>query len=306
MIGHLFDQGPSIAATLGLLVARKGAGLPDLPGPERTDTVPPRPASLVRDFVTAVGGDPARWEGRLPPHLFPQWGWPVLVRCLHGLPYDLTKAVNAGFRWESRAPLPADEPLELSARLTKVDDDGRRVLLEVELTTGTASAPAALHSTMVVYVPSPSKGKGAAQGAGKGGGSKERDPVPADALALATRDLPANLGWHFALLTGDFNPIHWIPLAGKAAGFGGVILHGFGTAAVAAETVIATRLDGDASRLRGMEARFVSPVKLPARVTISVRSPEDRPADRPDEGRHELYVGPAGGGPAQLVGAFHV
>ena len=35
-------------------------------------------------------------------------------------------------------------------------------------------------------------------------------------------------GFKFALLTGDFNPIHWISLAGKLSAFKMKVLHGFG------------------------------------------------------------------------------
>ena len=52
-------------------------GAPSLPGPEHRLTVAPRPAELVNAYVRWVGGDPASYKGRVPAHLFPQWGFPL-------------------------------------------------------------------------------------------------------------------------------------------------------------------------------------------------------------------------------------
>jgi acyl dehydratase len=38
--------------------------------------------------------------------------------------------------------------------------------------------------------------------------------------------LSGSSGRHYAFLSGDFNPIHWITPAAKAAGFRSCILHG--------------------------------------------------------------------------------
>lgn len=289
MISHAFRQGPAIGATLRLLFSQKGQA--QAPGPLLTETVAPRPRSLIDDYLRVVGGDPKAWAGRLPPHMFPQWGWPLITRTLHGLPYDLTKVVNAGCTWTVHAPLPDDQPLQLSARLAGVDDDGRRALFTIELETGTEGAPGALSSTLTVFCPLPRA---------KDAPNEEKKPkptVPADALPIGERRLPADQGWRFSLVTGDFNPIHWLSPYAKAAGFGGVILHGFGTAAIAAETVIKSRLSGDVDGLTGLEARFTSTLRLPATPTVFLGPPEGR--------RTPMYVGSAPGGPAFLVGAVH-
>jgi len=293
MIQHLLRQGPAIGATLKLLTAGRGAGVPELPGPTLTDTVAPRPRALIDDFVRVCGGKPKAWRGRLPPTMFPQWGWPLFTRALHGLPYDLTKVVNAGCSWQAHAPLPDDQPLRLAARLVEVDDDGRRALIRIELTTGTAATPDALTSTLTVFCPLPRRADGDAPRP-----KKDKPTVPVDAHAIGERRLPGTQGWRFALVSGDPNPIHWLSPYAKLAGFGGVILHGVCTAAIAAETFIDTRGAGDVDVLRGMHGRFTRPLRLPQTVQVFTG-----PADA--NGVAPLHVGTAPGGPAFLVGGFH-
>jgi len=293
VITHLFQQGPAIGGTLRLLTAGKGKGTPELPGAWLTQTVGPRSPALVADYLRVVGGDPKAWAGRLPPHMFPQWGWALITRTLHGLPYDLTKVVNAGCSWRATAPLFADQPLALQARLLSIDDDGCRALIVVELKTGTAELPDALVSTLTVFCPLPAPKD-------REKVARDKPTVPANARALGERRLPANQGWRFALVTGDFNPIHWVGPYAKLAGFGGVILHGFGTAAVAAELLIKSRLAGDVNGLLGIDARFTRPLRLPATATVFTTD------GKTDQGAHPLYVGTAPGGPAFLVGGFHV
>src|SRR5262245_21179252 len=121
---HVLQQGPVLAthgrAALTVfrqsLDARLGrpapSGMPPIPSAEIHETILPRPNDLVRDYVRNVGGDPSAYKGIVPPHLFPQWGFPLQARTLEGLPYPLVRVLNGGCRLEMNAPLPADQPLE--------------------------------------------------------------------------------------------------------------------------------------------------------------------------------------------------
>jgi len=288
---HLFRQGPVVwsllkAATRG---AGKGAGPADgdLPGRELAATLPPRNPKLIADYVRTVGGDPAWYRGTVPPHLFPQWGFPILARTLDPLTYDLRRILNAGCRMEVRRPLPADEPLELNARLVKVDDDGRRALLTERLVTSTASAPDAVECTITALVPLPKKGD-----QGSKGKKKERPRVPASAREIHRWRLSATSGRDFAFLTGDINPIHWVHGYAKMAGFKGRIAHGFSGLARLAESLNRQLWAGDVSRLAGLEVRFVRPLPLPAEVGVFV------------DDESGCHVGEAPGGPAYFSGTF--
>ena len=287
-IVHLRHQGPVIAsmgrtvwAALGQRFRVNGQGV-TVPSAELHAQVPPRDRLMVRDFVRYLGGYPDRYGTHLPPHLFPQWGVPIAASTLEGIPYPLVKILNGGCRLEMNSPLPNDEPLHVRARLESIDDDGRRAVLHQRIVTETASAPDALVAHVTAIVPLASA---------KGGRGKKKEPVrvPVDARQLVRWRLGADAGLHFAMLTGDFNPVHWIRPYAKAFGFRGKILHGFATMARVFEALVGVELDGDWERLATLDVRFTRPLVLPASVGLFVK-------------QSAVYVGDGAGEPAYLVG----
>ena len=288
---HLFRQGPVISALLRtaaqpLLRSGDAGASFEAPGPELVQTVGPRNASLVRDYIRAVGGDPSSYRGVLPPHMFPQWGFPLLGKTLAPLPYDFSRLLNAGCRIEVHHPLPADEPLQLRARLTEVDDDGRRAIFHYHLVTGTASQPDALTAKITALLP-------LKKGGGGKGGKKDKPRVPGDLREVDRWRLGPGAGRDFALLTGDVNPIHWLPPYARMAGFRNTILHGFGGLARLYESIVGRVLSGRAGHLKALEVRFVRPLVLPAKVGVYV-------------GGGRCAVGDALDGPAYFTGTYEV
>jgi acyl dehydratase len=286
---YTFEQGPMIAAlgrvALSGLKKNKPARAPVTPGPWLEDRVAPRSDELIRAYVKHVGGDPAWYKGRVPPHLFPQWSFPLGARALEGLGYPLAKVINGGCRIEQKAPLPSGEPLDVRVRIESIDDDGARAIITQRVVTGTARVPDATTAYLRAFIPLAKK-KDAK------GGKKDRPTVPADAHELSFVRINDDAGLDFAKLTGDFNPIHWIPAAARASGFRTVILHGFSTLARAIEGLNRSRLSGDPMQLSFIDARFSRPLVLPARVGIYVNN---------DGG---IWVGDAPGGGAYLEGRF--
>jgi hypothetical protein len=279
---HVLAQGPVVRALVRAAFSAGRPGSPaTVPGPLLEQTVPARSPALVRDYVRHVGGDPAAYRTTVPAHLFPQWGFPLLTRAMQGLPYDLRRALNGGCRIEIRRPLPANEPLVLSARVENIDDNGARAVIQTRLTTGTRSAPDAVSSWMYAVVP-------LARGSG---GKRERPTVPSDAHELGWWRLRPDDALDFAVLTGDFNPVHWIPAAARAAGFRNTILHGFSTLGRTIEALVRNRFAGDPARLASIDVKFVRPLVLPAEVGPYVSG-------------HALWVGAGPGGPAFLTGTF--
>jgi acyl dehydratase len=61
-------------------------------------------------------------------------------------------------------------------------------------------------------------------------------------------------------LNGDVNPLHIDPAAAKGAGFEKPILHGLCTYGIAIRSLVNGPLEGNADRLKGLKARFSSPV----------------------------------------------
>jgi hypothetical protein len=159
--------------------------------------------------------------------------------------------------------------------------------------TGTASAPDALRIEFRAIVP---KGNGAARSAAREGVQEpKREPAraPEDAREIARFALAADAGLSFAKLTGDFNPIHWLPSYARASGFPSVILHGFGTFARAWEGLNKGLLGGDVHALVDFEIKLTRPLVLPHDVGLFVRG-------------RDVFVADAPGGPAYLTGAFRL
>jgi acyl dehydratase len=292
---YVLHQGPVLgalarAAFTSMRAARspEGASRPSTPGSELRAGVTAPPADLVRDYVRHAGGDPGAYRGVIPPHLFPQWVFPVASRTLEGLPYPLSRMLNAGCRLEINAPLPAGERLEVSARLESIDDNGHRAILHQRAVTSTPAHPEAVVAHLYTLVP---LGKGGKKAAGSAG-AKERPRVPEGATELARWRLPAGAGLDFAKLTGDFNPVHWVPPYARAFGFRSVILHGFATMVRAMEGLTRALFAGDTSAIRVFDVRFTRPLLLPHRVGLYVHD------------KNRVYVGDAPGGPAYLTGSF--
>lgn len=295
---HVLEQGPMLAA-LGKTAARAIAQKARPPRDGRSGAGSFRPAEIVRTvagpsselvsaYVAHVGGDPRGYRGKVPPHLFPQWVMPVAADTLAGVPYPITRILNAGCRLQVNAAIPVGERLTVRAALAGIEEDERRALITQRVVTGTPAIPEALEIEIRAIVP-----------LGGGGGGKKRDAgekprVPLDAHEILRSRLSADAGLSFAKLTGDFNPIHWIAPAARAAGFRNVILHGFGTFARTFEALNRGLFSGDVTRLRVLDSRFTRPLVLPHDVGFYVKGTSPG----------EVYVGDALGGPAYASGRF--
>lgn len=278
---HIRSQGPVLAmlgstAVTALRRAVTGkvpSGVGELPSPEIHATLPPRPRDLIRDYVRFCGGDPNSYKHTVPPHLWPQWGFPLAGKAISKVPYPLHKILNGGCRVEVNAVIANDEPLEVSARLLSIDENERRAVLESEVVTGTAANPRAIVGTMYAIVP---LGGGAKSGAKK----PEPERVPLDAEELARWKIPSDAGLAFAMLTGDFNPVHWIPQYARAFGFRNTILHGFGSMAKAWEGLVRSRYGGSVTAIREFDVKFTKPLVLPAKIGLYLQSTEEPGCDR--------------------------
>jgi acyl dehydratase len=69
-----------------------------------------------------------------------------------------------------------------------------------------------------------------------------------------------------------WNPIHTDRAVALAAGLPGIILHGTATLALAVSRVVRADLGGDATRVRGIRARFSGMVGLPSTFVVRGRA----------------------------------
>lgn len=287
----LRHQGPQLRsllqAGLASLPGQVPGGSPaDVPVPGRTYTTTVRPPKeLVASYLAFLGSDPSAWKGRIPPHLFCWWALPVMGQTIADLPLNPSSVINGGATLTLKRPLPSGVPLRVSAQLASIDHDERRTLVSQRITTGPTDDPEACEFETRLFFPGKRR-------AGRKGPRPAPVTVPMAARELASRKLSAQAGRDFAVITGDFNPIHWIPAAGRAAGFGGCILHGYATLAFGFEALVRARLSGQADRVQSFDARFARPVRLPGRIRAF------------DAGQGSLHVAPHPGAPSALIGSY--
>jgi acyl dehydratase len=221
------------------------------------------PHELVDQYIAWAGA--ARcYDGMLPPHMVSQWSLPLVGELLLRMPYRLTSVINQGVGLRVHGPLPRNVPLQLQAAVEQIEETPGRIKVVVAVTTGTAEQPALvearLHMSFLLPGPRAPKAK------------QERGPEP-DWVTAGLWHADARDGLRFALLTGDFNPIHWCgPLARRSV-FRGVVLHGFGSFVRSYEV-----LAQQGVRFDEIDVRFVKPVALPC-TALSVQVAPETAAD---------------------------
>lgn len=98
-------------------------------------------------------------------------------------------------------------------------------------------------------------------GCGSWGESGRELPAVPDSAPSGSLDLPSlKIAGLIYRLSGDYNPLHADPDFARKAGFERPILHGLCTYGIACHALARSLCDGDATRLRGMGARFTKPV----------------------------------------------
>jgi hypothetical protein len=218
------------------------------------------PDALVAEYIRWAGA--AGYGDELPPHMVSQWSLPLVGELLLHMPYKLTSVINQGVSLRVHGPLPRHVPLNVSAAVEQIEETPGRIKVVVAVITGTAQQPllveARLH--MSFLLPGPRTAKTAP--------ARAAEPTwqPIGQWNADARD-----GLRFALLTGDFNPIHWCgPLARRSV-FRSLVLHGFGSFVRSYETLRQHGVD-----FKEIDVRFVKPVPLPSSVlSVQIAPPGD-------------------------------
>lgn len=225
--------------------------------------VPLPPIDLQRDFVRFCGGDPSRYAGRTPPHLFSQWVLPVALLLAKRLPYPPLSVVNLGCLVRFDGILPAVGSVDVHCTLIDIEEREDKVLLTLSLNTlyeDEARIRAELR--LIVRLPDAVKARE------KKKRTRELELVPSGARELGYRRLGRDAGLAFAQLTGDFNPIHWMSAYARMVGFKAPILQGFASFGIAYEALVQGRLSGRVDDVRRMDADFTAPLVLPRAVGV--------------------------------------
>lgn len=245
------EQIPTLVTSFGVALRSmspltRPRRLPENPQPIHTRFTAPS-AALVDQYARWSGAPAERYRDVLPPHFCSHWAFALLARVGGQAPYNVTSILNQGLRLQIKAPLPRDVDLELHGQLQDVTEDDQRVRLHMRIVAGWSQQAEAVIIDSYATIPK--------RRSPKGKSSPREEPAYE---TIGTWSVSADDGLNFALLTGDFNPIHtfW-PLARRSK-FRGCILHGFGTVARTWE-VLASKV-GD---ITDIDLRFIKPLPLP-------------------------------------------
>ncbi len=234
--------------------------------------VPALSDKLVSHYIRWSGAE-GRYQNELPPHMFSQWALPVASQIIGQSRYDIAGVINQGADMVVNAPLPRGEDINVSARLLSLKEENNRARLSIEIISGTAKSPNAVVAQMhVTFILGPKTHKNESQ--------KTSEP---NWETVGHWQTNARDGLNFALLTGDFNPIHWIGLAGKLSPFKSKVLHGFGMFVRTYESL------AEQGAIREIGLRFLKPVPLPS-AQLDVQE-----AEADSDGRQPIrLIGPDG------------
>lgn len=216
------------------------------------------PADELVNRYAAWSGTPDGYPLTLPPHMIAQWSIPLATKILRQTRYNLATIINQGVTLRINGELPRGVPLQLGASVIGIEESNGRARASVSLTTGTAADPtlieAVLHSTF------PVSGTPRQQ-------QKSRREDEAEWNTIGQWQASKDDGLKFAILTGDFNPIHWVGIAGRLSPFKTRVLQGFGMMARTFEV-----LNRD-SPVDFADVRFLKPVTLPSPpMTVEVHT----------------------------------
>ena len=169
---------------------------------------------------------------------------------------DWVRLLHAEQSFDLDRPLPPHGVVIGSYRITGLADKGpsKGALLYLQKTLRLENGDAVGKVTSTYFM----RGDG---GCGNWGEVDPEAPAVPSRAADGSIDLPTlPVAALIYRLSGDPNPLHADPEVARKAGFERPILHGLCTYGVACQSLVRAVCDFDASRLRGMRARFTRPV----------------------------------------------
>lgn len=239
-------------------------------GRELQQTMQPPSGRLLDAYNRWAGMDVVRFGGCIAPHFAAcQMGLRMISRLTAQSPYPLLSVVNQGVHIQVNAPLPRDEHFTLAGRLVDASDDSYRARIhsQVRISTSQASDAVIVDAYAAVML--------------RARTNKKASKTPrVDFRTVGHWQARANEGVTFFKLTGDFNPLHTLPLLARRTRYGGCIMHGYGSFAQLYEAVRSAGWD-----IAEIDIRFVRAVPLPSPgLAIQV-------ADTPDkDGRLQVRM----------------
>lgn len=249
-------------------------------------------APLIESYLQwAHVPESQRSTAQVPAHMFSQWSVPLAMRVLMHNEYGLGNLVNLGCDIRINGSLLPGEKLLLSGELVSVNETPARTALSVRVVTRTRRNDRAIEALIHCMLPKQPLPEPTPEKAGA-----ERQWETAGAWAVDGYD-----GLRFALLTGDFNPVHWADSVARHSPFKQKVLHGFASLSLS-WAALQSREPAD-REIQRISARFARPVPLPSSSMYVFRSAPRASGSRRYElknARQQVFLmgeyGVAGGG----------
>lgn len=210
------------------------------------EVIDPPSNDLIEHYVKWTGSKINKYRDSIPPHMVSQWGLSFATRLLLQTHYPLSQVINQGVSLKMNGKIPRNEKLMIQAKIAQVDERNGLARVSVQITTGTISQPDLVETIlhMAFILPTFKKVK------------RTETQEHKNWTAQGEWSVQSDDGFKFALLTGDFNPIHWVGFLAKFSNFGQKVLHGFGVFAKSFELL--------PEEVKQIDVRFLKPVKLPS------------------------------------------
>lgn len=239
-------------------------------------------AVLVDNYQSWVGMPASqRQPGIVPPHMFSQWSVPLALRVLIQSGFSTAGIVNMGCDIKVNGTIHTGERMLLSGELVEVSENEQRTTLTARVITRTRRHDRVVDALFHSMLPKQPAAEPGPERAGQ-----ESRWETAGAWAVDEHD-----GLRFALLTGDFNPVHWADAVARHSLFGQKVLHGFASLSLCWAALQQREPDG--SSIQRISARFVRPVPLPSSAMYVFRSglrPSGSRRYLLKNGRHQTFL----------------
>jgi acyl dehydratase len=217
-------------------------------------------AAQIAGYAQVCGFEPTAARNGDVPVTYPH----VLAMPLHlcimaqgGFPLRPMGLIHLSNSIAVPGPLEPDGALDVVVTARNYRDAGAGLAFDMDTEMTRAGAPV-WRETCVFMSRWP-------QSAQRPGGRPERPPkAPRDSTVLAELEVTPSIAWSYARVSGDFNPIHLNGRVARFFGLRGAISHGMWSLARSLAAVPAQSHPADAT----LETQFLTPVQLPARVSI--------------------------------------
>jgi acyl dehydratase len=268
-----FGSPPSLIPTYGRIVfGRKAALVPegcDVPRLEAVLTHFRPDRNRVEAYRAVCGGEPSENLPIAYPHVL---ATPVHLAMMssRAFPVRLMGLVHLRNHIEQRRPLHVDDAGSIRTWIEGHRDTDRGQ--EFDLNTEVEVGGRVVWSEICVFMArrlarDTSKPSGSRIAAGEGVPAPDAEsvaPPGPEGIVTSTFDADPGVGWRYAKVAGDFNPIHLADLGARLFGFNQAITHGMWSMARCL-TSLEVRAHQAPSRI---DVVFKRPVSIPAPLTL--------------------------------------